>query len=223
MIKKVCHITNVHDNNDNRVFYKECCSLAKAGYDVFLLAKGESREQDKVHVIGFGDKYKSRKQRSFDFVNDLYKKALKLDADIYHLHDPELLRIALKLKRKGKKVIFDSHENYTAQILLKDYIPKCLRKGISKLYHLYETHVVRNIDAVIFPCTINGKNIFDGRSKATFFVGNEPRLEEFDASMEPDLSSNNVIYVGTLSWARGIKELVQGTYQAGMKLILAGE
>lgn len=223
MIRKVCHITNVHDNNDNRIFYKECSSLARAGYDVYLLAKGESREENGVHVIGLGDKYKGRKQRAIDFVNDLYQKALEVNADIYHLHDPELLRIALKLKKKGKLVIFDSHENYSAQILLKDYIPKELRKIISKLYYAYETHVVKNIDAVIFPCTINGKNIFEGRSKTTVFVGNEPRIEEFDDSISPDFSSNSVIYVGTLSWARGIKELVQGTYKAGMKLILAGE
>jgi hypothetical protein len=34
------------------------------------------------------------------------KKALELDADIYHLHDPELISIGLKLKKLGKKVIF---------------------------------------------------------------------------------------------------------------------
>ena len=47
---------------------------------------------------------------------DIYKKALEIDADIYHFHDPELLPYGLKLKKKGKSVIFDSHENYSEQI-----------------------------------------------------------------------------------------------------------
>ena len=38
---KVCHITTVHPQNDNRIFYKECISLKKEGYDVTLLVAGE--------------------------------------------------------------------------------------------------------------------------------------------------------------------------------------
>ena len=40
-MKKVCHMTSGHRSDDVRVFYKECVSLAKAGYDVF----GSSRRK----------------------------------------------------------------------------------------------------------------------------------------------------------------------------------
>ena len=44
--------------------------------------------------------------RIFKLSKVAYKLAQESNADIYHFHDPELLRIGLKLSRKGKKVIY---------------------------------------------------------------------------------------------------------------------
>ena len=82
-------------------------------------------------------------------VSAVYKKAIQLDAMVYHLHDPELMSIALRLQKKGKKVIFDSHENYYEQIKTKQYINKFLRSIIASFYFMYETYVCRHIDGVI--------------------------------------------------------------------------
>ena len=49
-MKRVCHLTSVHSSDDTRVFHKECVSLARAGYDVTLVAPGESREELGVHI-----------------------------------------------------------------------------------------------------------------------------------------------------------------------------
>ena len=40
---KVCHFTSAHPSDDIRVFVKECSSLADAGHEVYLVAKGDSR------------------------------------------------------------------------------------------------------------------------------------------------------------------------------------
>ena len=35
-----------------------------------------------------------------------------IDADVYHFHDPELLPVAIRLKKtRDKTIIFDFHEN----------------------------------------------------------------------------------------------------------------
>ena len=51
---KVCHVTCVHGKEDVRIFLKECCSLAQAGYDVWLVQQGESYDKRGVHIAGFG-------------------------------------------------------------------------------------------------------------------------------------------------------------------------
>ena len=88
---KVCHMTSAHDPEDIRIFCKECVSLKQAGYDVYLVTRGESYEKNGVHLVGVGYPKGGRLSRMTTFAKKVYDTALKIDADIYHFHDPELL------------------------------------------------------------------------------------------------------------------------------------
>ena len=152
---KVCHVTSAHPKEDVRVFHKECVSLSKAGYDVYLVQQGENYDKDGVHLIGFGDMSPNRIKRMLFTAKAAYKAALSVDAEIYHLHDPELLSFALKLKKKGKKVIFDSHEFYVEQIKHKHYIPVSCRKIVAWFYARRQKTILNRIDGLVFPCLVN--------------------------------------------------------------------
>jgi len=78
---------------------------------------------------------------------EIGKKALEVDAEVYHFHDPDLLFLALKLKKKGKKVIYDVHENYPG--ILEDTKGKLLGKFLSFSFEKLENYVVRKIDGTI--------------------------------------------------------------------------
>ena len=103
MIKRICHLTSVHGRYDNRIFFKECSSLAKNNWEVHLVvADGKGDEKNNgVHLWDVG-KGNSRFERFFKTTNAVYKKALEIDAEVYHFHDPELIPKGLKLKRRNK-------------------------------------------------------------------------------------------------------------------------
>lgn len=146
----VCHLTSVHTRADKRIF-KMCYSLATAGYKVTLLCADNmpNEVRDNVSIISTSFRPKNRLQRIINSKRIMLEGALKIDADIYHFHDPELIPVGLELKKCGKKVIYDSHEDYPIKILFKYWIPKFLRPLISKLFKGYEENAVKRFDAVI--------------------------------------------------------------------------
>ena len=223
-MKRVCHLTSVHSSDDTRVFHKECVSLARAGYDVTLVAPGESREELGVHIVGVGEKPVGTLNRlTSPFAKHAYEAALALDCELYHLHDPELLPYALKLKRHGKTVIFDSHEFYSLLIQEKGYIPGFLKKPASRIYGALEAGVFQKLDAVIIPCTSFGKNPFEKCAKRTVIVDNLPDAGRFPPpeKLYPD-AENTVGYVGGVTAERGITNLIRACAIAGARLHLAG-
>lgn len=222
-MKKICHLTSAHESDDDRIFQKECASLARAGYDTYLVARGESREEKGVHVVGLGEAPASRLKRMTSFTKKVYMKALKIDADIYHLHDPELLPWGVKLKKHGKKVIFDSHENYPTQILNKKFLPAFLRNLVSELYRRIETNAVAAFDTVIVPCTFDGTDIFQKRAKKSVLIANYPVLSAFYEAYQPQHEKKyDICYAGGLSYQRGIYHLIKAAGSAGARLALAG-
>lgn len=222
---KVCHMTSAHAPEDTRIFYKECVSLAKAGYEVYLVARGDSYEKNGVNIMGVGEVTGGRLNRMIEFTRRIYRKAISVDADVYHLHDPELLLYALKLKKRGKKVIFDSHEKYTEQLKNKPYLTRWITKSIACVYGFYESFVLKRIDAVIFPCTMNGKNPFENQCKHAVIISNAAILGEFFDLYDPNYPKhkNQVCYVGGLTEARGITNNILACSKAGVSLALAGE
>lgn len=147
---KVCHLTSVHSAKDGRIFKKQCCSLAKAGYEVYIIAPNAVSEEVKgVKIIGVPVRKEGRFYRMFCLTKAVYKKALEVDADIYHIHDPELMIYAAKLKRKGKKVIYDSHEDFPQQIKSKEYLPFFLRSILSFGVLMLEKNIFSRLDALI--------------------------------------------------------------------------
>lgn len=152
MVNKICHLTSVHPITDIRIFEKECSSLAANGFDVTLIACGETAFEDiknGVKRISLFVPVNNRLNRIRQRSKAVYKKALEVDAEIYHFHDPELIPTGLKLRRKGKKVIYDSHEDVPNQILSKEWIPFYLRKIISLVYAKYERLKLKKMNALI--------------------------------------------------------------------------
>ena len=213
-------MTSAHDSDDIRILKKQCASLAKdAENDVYLVAKGNSYEYKNVKIVGIGSFSGGRVERMFKVSRAVYKKALEIDADIYELHDPELLLYVNKLKKKGKNVIFDSHEDYKKQIIEKQYIPKPVRRVVRFLYSILEDWACKSIDAALYP---EENNPYMGKVKECVSIYNTPMVDELYPNVQFEEKEPSVCCVGTLSDIRGIFYLMQACYKAKTKLVLAG-
>lgn len=147
---RVCHVTSCHAHTDPRIFQKECVSLAKAGYAVTLVAPGTGEQEEKgVRVIGAGEKPASRLERMFRYSAQVVERAAALRADVYHLHDPELLRYVDRLRRTGALVVFDSHEDVMEDIAEKPYIPRMFRGLVSRVYGVFFRRTAKKLAGLI--------------------------------------------------------------------------
>jgi len=222
---KICHLTTVHVRYDTRVFVKECCGLAVKGFDVTLIvADGKGNEvKDGVQILDIG-KPSGRIKRILSYHKKILKKALEIDTDIYHFHDPELLRIAKKLMRKGNKIIYDSHEDVPRQVLDKAYIPSLFRKLLSTIIERYEDKIVSKISGVV-TVTPNLEERFLRSNENVVQVRNFPKIQEFenDGTQKP-VKENAVCYVGAISKVRGILSMVGAMqFLENTKLLLGGK
>lgn len=220
---RVCHMTSAHDSNDVRIFQKECVSLASAGYMVYLVAQGKSYVKDGVHIVGIGKQPKSRLKRMAGTARLVYKYAVELDAHIYHIHDPELLPYALKLKKIGKKVIYDVHEDYPLDIMIKQWIPKWFRHISSYIFEKYEMRIASNLDAII-SVTPQIIDRFKKVNSNTILITNYPIIDEHCNS---EYSSGNrkrqICFAGTISHSRMHHNIIDAIEQLkDVRYVLAG-
>ena len=215
---KVCHITSVHKEEDVRIFHKECVSLANAGYETYLVERGESYDKSGVHIIGFGEVKGNRVVRMIKYARIAYEKALEINADVYHFHDPELMPYWLKLKKKGKVVIFDSHENTFDLIEQKTYIPELLRKPLGGFFRKYLLNACKNFDAIIFT---DEADVFPNYEGNKAVITNYPIIG--NNYSPPNYLSRKLIFAGTIHRGYNIHNVINAIDQIdGCRLMLFG-
>jgi glycosyltransferase involved in cell wall biosynthesis len=185
-------------------------SLAQHGYSVSLVvADGKGDEfRNGVAIIDVGIRQEGRLSRITRTVAKVFIKAKELDAEIYHLHDPELIPIGLKLRKLGKKVIFDAHEDLPKQILSKAYLNKNIAKALSYLASLFENLTLRKFDAIV-TATPYIRDKFKKINSSVVDINNYPKIEEFTVETDWPSKSNQITYIGGITQVRGICELIK--------------
>ncbi|AYA70199.1 glycosyltransferase [Acinetobacter sp. WCHA55] len=223
-MKKIAHLTSVHPRYDVRIFVKECSSLAKKYQVNLIVADGNGDEiinDIQIHDVG---KFNGRLNRMLKATQAVFQKAKFIDADIYHLHDPELIPIGLKLKKLGKKVIFDAHEDLPNQIKAKHYLHPVFRSLLSMSVKYYEQYACSRLDGIIVAAEPIIKDKFLAINPKTEDINNYPKLEELADISESKRINNQICYVGGITRVRGIIEMVKAIQltEADCQLVIAG-
>ena len=149
---KIVHITSAHSRYSTRIYHKMALSSVKAGHDVSIVVADGNRNQE-TNGVTFYDvgQFKNKFLRIFISSLKTVLMSRSLKADIYHLHDPDLLFWALLLRSVSSRVIFDSHEDYPVQILHKHYLPKVLRKPLSISFNCIQVFIAKSSMASLLP------------------------------------------------------------------------
>ncbi|HMJ67470.1 MAG TPA: glycosyltransferase [Cyclobacteriaceae bacterium] len=216
-MKRIVMMANPgHRAFDPRVFQKEARSLAAAGFDVsFLVPHDKDEERDGVKILAV-PRYPKGWKKLVASPWLLYRRALRCPKDaIFHLHDSELLWIGVLLKLRGRRMIYDAHEDTPLQISYQHWIPKLLRKPYAWFYYLLEKLCGRLFDGIIIAEPVIAQ--YFPKSKTTL-IRNFPVLSHFSGPHPYFSRSKNVIYVGLLSKVRGAVEMA-----AAAKIAKAGE
>ena len=212
----VCHITSVHHPLDTRIFYKECTSLARSGFEVNLVVPLDPAEKKPetpagVRIIGV-PKPRLRRQRFTSTAWQVYRAAKSINADLYHFHDPELMFVGLLLLKHGHKVIYDIHEDAPRSMLSpgRDYLPNYSKRAVGWLLERLENFSARRVTACV-AATPKIAARFRSIQSGVWTINNFPILDELaePASTAWGDRNSEIAYIGNIALARGLREMVE--------------
>ena len=204
---RVCQVTSMHTWDDDRIYQRACLGLARSGIDVHLVAtEGAGVDECRVPVVRLTPR-KGLRRRLFSSLKAVLG-AGRIGADVYQVHDPDLLPWVWLLKQPGVVVIYDVHENYAARA---ERLPKPIRSVTSRLIREVEKMILRRMDGFVAVTESLAKMLADAKVPSTI-VRNTVDAHRLEGVL-PDgaaPSKTPVIYTsGTIASDRGCRELVE--------------
>lgn len=220
---KVCHISSAHPIDDVRIYHKECSSLIEYGFDVELLGVLDAKvKTPQIKLHKFSNLKLNLLKRFFVLPRKIYKKAKRINADLYHFHDPELLVPMYFLKLKGKTIIYDVHEDVPRAIMGREWTTKFIRRIIASIFQIIENETSRKFDAIIAATPVIAKR-FNGINKNTITVNNYPQLKEMNLIVTSKNKAEKICFSGIINEPRGIRYIIEALSNVDIKFKIIGD
>lgn len=196
---------------------KEAKSLVDAGHDVTILAwdkKGQYPKKQTINGISIFRNYNSKFMNILPYnilrlpfwwrktYNDALELFEKKHFDIVHCHDLDSLKIGFWLKkRKGCKLIYDSHEIWP--YMIEGEVPYI----IVKLLLLLERRMIKSVDSII---TVgkSSKEYFKKISDKPIDIVMNCKNLIYNDYQGTDNSDFTLIYIGSMSNKRFFPDIV---------------
>ncbi|MCI0689538.1 MAG: glycosyltransferase [Sporichthyaceae bacterium] len=197
---RVLVMTVVHHPEDARILHRQIRGLVDAGHQVVQAAPFSAfGVQPRPWVSGV-DLPRAGGRRRAGAIR--FARTVLRDqggkADVVLLHDPELL-LAVGDVRKHVPVVWDVHEDTAAALGMKAWLPGPLRPAVRLAVRLAESAAERRLHLIL------AEPSYAGRFRREHLV--VPNYPYVPDSVAPP-AADRVVYVGSLSAARGAAELV---------------
>lgn len=213
---RVAHLTSVHPATDVRIL-RECIELRNAGYDVTIV--GQHAGDTVVHGVRIRALRApaNRLERLRVTIPAVFREARRLNADVYHFHDPELLFVGMALELLGARVVYDVHEDVPRQVLTKEWLPAVTRVPLSRAVDAVHQGTASMFSGIVCAWPNIAAHL---RHRNMTVVQNYPNEDEFAVAASDFVPmrdrANTVLYCGGLNAARGVREMVQAVHDSSL-------
>ncbi len=208
MALQILHLASAHAATDPRIAEKECRTLAGAGHDVaFVVPHDRDEMLNGVRILAVS-RPRDGKDRLLHTTRAVVRRAVAAargPETVFHVHEADLLPFVLPLAARGRRVVYDAHEDTPRQTAHQAWIPGLLKRPASAVYAGLEALAGRFCAGVVAATP----TIADRYPEAkTALVRNFPVLT--DAPV-PAFETREalVAYVGAVTAARGAAEMVR--------------
>lgn len=205
----VVHLTTAHSAFDTRIFDKECKTLRDDGHDVTLLCHHDQSEVvDGIRVESLGA-VDSRTER-WKSIGTAAVEAQRIDADLYHFHDPELLLAGIYLSQTtDAAIIYDVHEDFGHIATTREWIPRPLKPMLAHGVPAVHWFASQWFDALVTVSEWIAETLPD--HTRTEIVRNYPRTSSMpEPTGNIDREHDYVlVYVGGLAPVRGTLKMLR--------------
>jgi glycosyltransferase involved in cell wall biosynthesis len=128
--------------------------------------------------------------------------------DVASLHDPELLPLGIVASWRGRKVVFDVHENVPEQLRTKEWLPRPLRRPLAGIAARLLRFAEKRMPLTLAEAGYAGLFREEHPVFPNYLVGDPPQPRPAD----PD---TGVVYLGDVTEARGMALAVAAAGRAG--------
>jgi hypothetical protein len=196
---RIAFVTSIHADFDARV-WKYAVMLARGGHTIHLVcpwqvSEGEVREGVTLHSF---PRARSRLVRPVSIPWNLARKLWPLvrAVDLVHFHDIDILPYMAALAL-FKPVVYDVHENYPEEMLVRQWIPRPFRRLLYHGVRWVQAGLSLLIRNVVFVVPEQQKD-FPTRALRTVIIRNYA-TRKLHERVSPDYLSRNKAVVSTAS------------------------
>jgi glycosyltransferase involved in cell wall biosynthesis len=197
---RVLVVTVVHDPRDARIFHREIAALLAAGHSVTYAAPFTGYGVPEPETVRAIDLPRSRGRRRLGALRRA-RAVVHQQApfhDVVLVHDPELLAAVAGVR--GPVLVWDVHEDTAAAVTLKPWLPGPLRGLTASAVRGVERRAEERVRLLLAE---------DGYRDR--FCHEHPVVPN-GTPAPPDVvqsGDDRVVYVGSLTAARGVREMVE--------------
>lgn len=195
-------VSTVHDTFDTRIFYKQIPSLRQHFRVLYFSPVAGAAPEDWIVPLHHTRSKLGRIRTQLSLIARLNR----IEADLYLLHDPELLPLGMLLRCMGKRVVWDMHEDTYNDIKTKLYLSPLVRGVVSFCYRMIQSAAYRLLSGFILAEDKYG-DYFPGSTK-TCVVHNYPMLDRLAVHAGATRQPATLVYIGSISPNRGVFQLL---------------